>query len=67
MTAVLVRITLRYAAGALAAHGLLSHDMAHAVASDPDIATAVELGAAGALGLASEGWYFLAHKFGWTK
>lgn len=67
MLAVFVRIGLRYSAGALAAHGLLSHDMADMLAGDPDIGMVGELLAAAAVGAASEFWYFLAHKFGWCK
>jgi len=67
MTAIIVRIALRYAAGALVARGLLGADDATGLTTDPDVAMALQTGIGLALGAASEGWYYLARKFGWSK
>jgi hypothetical protein len=67
MTAVFIRILLRYLAGILVARGLLSADDGGTFSADPDIQMAVETGAGLAIGVATEGWYWLARKFGWSK
>lgn len=67
MTPVLTRILLRYASGILVARGLLGADDGSIFASDPDVAALVETGLGLALGAATEGWYYLARKFGWSK
>lgn len=67
MTAVIIRIGLRYGAGYLVARGLLSAEDGGTFSADPDIQMLVETGAGIALGAVSEGWYWLAHKFGWAK
>lgn len=70
MTAVLVRIILRWLAGALVTYGVLTTDLADIVASDPDIAAALEQGLvvlAGILaGVLAEAWYWLARRYGWA-
>lgn len=67
MTPVIIRIALRYSAGALVAHGLLDTDSGNALATDPDVAMAIETGAGLLIGAVSEGWYWLARKWGWSK
>jgi len=67
MTAVIVRIALRYFAGILVARGLLSADDGGTFSADPDIQMLVETGAGLAIGAATEGWYWMARKFGWSK
>jgi hypothetical protein len=67
MAAVITRILLRYGAGVLVARGLLGADDASAFSSDPDIQMAIEVGVGAGLSAVSEGWYWLAHKFGWAK
>ncbi|MDK2769928.1 MAG: hypothetical protein KYX69_19695 [Sphingomonas sp.] len=67
MTAVLIRIALRYVAGFLIAKGLLSPDLGDYVTSDPDIAGMVEVGLGLAAGAAAEAFYVLARRFGWSK
>jgi hypothetical protein len=67
MTSVLIRIGLRYGAGVLVARGLLGTDDAASFSADPDIQMALETGSGLALSAVSEGWYWLAHKFGWPK
>jgi hypothetical protein len=67
MTAVIVRIALRYFAGILVARGLLSADDGGTFSADPDIQMLVETGAGLAIGAITEGWYWAARKFGWSK
>lgn len=67
MTAVIVRILLRYGSGALVLHGVLSPDDGNAIVTDPDVAQLLEIGVGLGMGAISEGWYYLAHKFGWQK
>lgn len=67
MTGVIIRILLRYASGALVAKGLLSAEDGASFATDPDIAQVLEVAAGMAIGAATEGWYYLARKFGWSK
>jgi hypothetical protein len=63
MSAVIARIACRYIAGALIAKGFLDAGTGDTLASDPDILMMVGMG----LGLATEGAYALARKFGWAK
>lgn len=63
MTSVIVRIGLRYGAGYLVLHGLLSAEDGATLSTDPDVQMLV----GAAIGAATEGWYLLARKFGWSK
>jgi hypothetical protein len=63
MTSVIIRIGLRYGAGYLVLKGLLSPDDASTLATDQDVQMIVGV----AVGAVTEGWYFLARKFGWSK
>ncbi|MBA8906790.1 hypothetical protein [Aminobacter ciceronei] len=63
MTAVIVRIGLRYGAGYLVLKGMLSAEDGANFATDPDIQMLVGAG----LGVVAEGWYWAARKFGWSK
>ncbi|TIX18510.1 MAG: hypothetical protein E5V41_05935 [Mesorhizobium sp.] len=65
MMAVVVRIALRYGAGVLVTRGLLGAEDASAFSSDPDIATALEVGAGATISAVTEGWHLLARRFGW--
>lgn len=67
MIGVLVRIALRYGSGALVLHGFLSPDDGNALVSDPDVAQVLEIGIGLGMGAISEGWYYLARKWGWAK
>lgn len=67
MTAVIIRIVLRYGAGALIAHGLLDAESGNFLADDPDVVMLIETGVGVALAGLSEGWYWLAHKWGWAR
>jgi len=62
MTAVIVRIALRYAAAALVTAGLLDADLGAQIGADPDILILV----GGAVGLAVEMAYAAAKKLGWA-
>jgi hypothetical protein len=62
MTAVIARIVLRYAAGALIAAGYLDPHLGREIGADPDLIMLVGLG----IGLAVEGVYAVAKKLGWA-
>ncbi len=66
MTAVIVRIALRYIAGALVAAGFFDSEFADFISYDPEIAMAVQIGAVLVIGAATEYAYALALKWGWT-
>lgn len=61
MSAIIARIALRYAAGALVAAGYLDADLGAEIGADPDILILV----GGALGVGVELAYALAKKWGW--
>ena len=65
MTAVIIRIALRYVAAALVARGLFGADDASAFSTDPDIQAAIEAGVGLAIAAGTEWWHYLARKFGW--
>lgn len=58
----LARIVLRYVAAIMVAYGYLTPEAGAQVSLDPDLA--VIIGAL--LGLAVEGCYALAHRWGWS-
>ena len=66
MTAVIVRIALRYLAAYLVAKGVLDQALGDTLAMDPDFAAALTVVVGFLIGAATEGWYWLAKKFGWT-
>lgn len=63
MTAVIARIALRYAAGALIAKGVLDPGTGDTIINDPDL----QILAGAGIGVISEGWYVIARKLGWAK
>jgi hypothetical protein len=67
MTAVLVRIGLRYVAGALITKGIIAPDMGMQLAGDVDLQQGIELAIGAAAAVASEAWYYFARRFGWSK
>jgi hypothetical protein len=67
MSAVVIRIVLRYGAGLLVAKGLLAPEIGPALADDPDIQMVLEVGVGLVAGVLSETWYGLARRFGWAK
>lgn len=66
MSGVIVRILLRYLAAAMVARGLISVDIGDTLSGDADIAAALELVVGLAVAAVTEGWYFLARRFGWS-
>lgn len=64
---VFIRIALRYGAGILVTRGLLGESDGNMLASDPQVAAALEVAAGAVLGAISEGWYMLARRLGWAK
>ena len=62
MTGPLARIVLRYGVGALVTYGLMSSGTAFKIINDPDIALVI----GGVLGIATEGFYWLAKRKGWA-
>ncbi|OHV24953.1 hypothetical protein EOS93_25140 [Rhizobium sp. RMa-01] len=67
MSLVILRILLRYLAAILVTRGLLAPEMGDLISNDPDIAMAVQVAAGAIVAAVAEGWYFLAHKFGWAR
>jgi hypothetical protein len=67
MTFVFTRIFLRYVAAILVTKGLIAPDMGHILSNDPDLATGLHLAFGMVAALVAEGWYYLAHRFGWAK
>lgn len=64
MTGLIVRIALRYLAGALVAVGLSDAD-AQFLAGDPAVVSGITLAAGAVVAAVSEGWFTLAKRFGW--
>jgi len=67
MIAPVSRILLRYVAGILIAKGWLDAGFGQQFATDTDVLALVQMGVGFAAAAASEGWYWLARKFGWTR
>lgn len=66
MTAVLVRIALRYGAGILVAKGILAPEAGADLATDPDVLQVAQIGAGLMAGALAEMWFFFAKRLGWT-
>jgi hypothetical protein len=62
---VYIRIALRYLAGYLVLHGVLSQDVADTLAGDPDVAAAAEALVGFAIAAGTEWYYRAAVKYGW--
>lgn len=65
MTGLIIRIGLRYLAGVLVARGLFGADDAAAIVADPDLAAGLEAGVGLSIAAITEGWHYLARRFGW--
>lgn len=63
----IVRIVLRYATFPLLYFGLINENEASDVITDPQIAQWVSLLAGMAAPFLTEGWYYLAKRYGWSK
>lgn len=61
----ITRILLRYVAMYFMTKGLLSQDMADALAGDPEVAALVDFAIGAIIAGATEGWYLLAKRMGW--
>ena len=66
MSGALARILLRYGAGVLIAKGVLPDDVGHSIMNDPDLLQVATTIIGVILAGTSEGWYWLAKKFGWS-
>lgn len=62
----IIRIFLRYATFPLLYYGLISESEASDIIADPEVIQWVSLGLGVAAPFISEGWYWVARKFGWT-
>lgn len=62
MSAVFIRIALRYVCGYLVIKNILPQDIADVIANDPDLAMVIGL----AVALVVETAYGLAKRWGWT-
>lgn len=58
----LSRVLLRYAGGALMAKAGFTIDI-----NDPDLMTIAEFGLGFGISAATEGWWFLARRYGWCQ
>lgn len=66
MLAPITRILLRYIAGILIARGIFDAGTGNFFATDPDIYALAQAGIGLAVGFITEGYYWLAKKFGWS-
>jgi hypothetical protein len=64
MTAVVARIILRYASAALVTYGVISVEAGQAIGADADVAMFLEMAIGAVLGIATEGWYYIAKRDG---
>jgi len=62
MVAPVVRVLLRYVGGALITYAGVKLDV-----NDPDFQAVTVLVAGALVSVASEAWYYLARKYGWSK
>lgn len=67
MTEVVIRIALRYIAGALVFKGVIPDELGNSLIDDPQVIHVVSTIAGVAITMITEGWYILARKFGWSK
>lgn len=63
----IIRIALRYLAGAMVARGLLDDGLATIISTDAELIESLTLIAGTILGAISEGWYVFAKRRGWSK
>lgn len=66
MTAIIIRIALRYLAGMLVAKGILAPEDGMHITTDPDVAMALQIAAGALVGAVSEAWFYLAKRWGWS-
>lgn len=56
----LIRIILRYGVGAV-----IGYEVGNQLASDPDVIAVATVAATAVVGVATEGFYYLAKRWGW--
>jgi len=61
-----IRIALRYLSGLLIAKGMIGDGQAD-IFTDPDLVSVIVTGLGFAMAAATEFWYALSRKFGWSK
>jgi hypothetical protein len=66
MTAVVIRIVLRWLAGFLVAKGYFAPEDGLWLQTDPDVAMLGQIALGFGVGLLSEAWYFIAKKLRWA-
>lgn len=62
-----LRIFFRYMLGYMLGQGILPPELAQMLSEDPEIMAMLDMAAGGAGVLIIEGWYWLAHRYGWAK
>ncbi|NWJ26159.1 hypothetical protein [Rhizobium sp. RM] len=67
MTLVFIRILLRYIAAILVTQGFIAPELGDLMSGDPDIAMALQILIGALIAALAEGWYVLAHRFGWAR
>lgn len=63
----IIRIFLRYATFPLLYFGLITENEAADIIAEPEIAQWVSLGLGMIAPVVSEGWWWLARRFGWDR
>lgn len=63
----IIRIALRYATFPLLYYGLINESEASDIIADPEVMQWISLGLGVIAPFISEGWYWAARKFGWSK
>lgn len=66
MTGPIARILLRVLAGILIGKGWFAPEDANSLISDPEVAALAEMAVGGAIWAATEGYYYLAKRWGWA-
>jgi hypothetical protein len=66
MTAPLARIILRYGVGFLMGYGVVSSDIGSMLSEDEQLAGLIEIALGAVLGMVTEGWYYIAKRYGWS-
>ena len=61
----IARITIRYVAGYLALKGIIYASTGKALAADADLVWLVDLGLGAGMAAVTEGYYWLAKRYGW--
>ena len=65
MNGPIARVLVRYVSGALVMKGLLDAGVGKQIASDPDLVALVQTGLGLLMSAVTEGFYWLAKRYGW--